>query len=133
VKKLTKKPAKKARKVEAKVKGIEQEIRIQKVSGKPAKITLKKHILGEAPQEKVFYLADGRKLKSLVELTEALENMTEDVFRHHVNEAKNDFSNWINDVFKDKELAQDMKDVRDKADAEIRLLKHFVKKLTSAA
>jgi hypothetical protein len=116
-----------------KVQGYRQEIKIIKESGKPAKITLKKHILGEAPKEKVFYLADGRKLKSLVELTEALENMSEDVFRHHVNAARNDFSAWINDVFKDKDLAQDMKEIRDKADAEIKLLKHFLKKLTSAA
>ena len=116
-----------------KVQGYQQEIKIQKVSGKPAKVTLREHVFGEAPKEKVFYLADGRKVKSLLELTEALENMSEDVFRHHVSAARNDFSNWINDVFKDKELAQDIKDVRDKADAEIRLLKHFVKKLTSAA
>ena len=114
-----------------KVKGYRQEIKIIKESGKPAKVTLKRHIFGEAPKEKVFYLADGRKLKSLAELTDALENMGEDVFRHHVNEARNDFSNWINDVFDDKELAQDIKEIRDKADAEIKLLKHFVKKLTS--
>jgi hypothetical protein len=116
-----------------KVQGYKQEISIQKETGKPAKVTLKEHIFGEAPKEKVFYLADGRKLKNLVELTEALETMGEDVFRHHVNAARNDFSNWINDVFKDKELAQDMKSIKDRSDAEIRLLKHFVKKLTSAA
>lgn len=117
----------------SKVQGYKQEIKIQKESGKPAKITLREHVFGEAPKEKVFYLADGRKVKSLLELTEALESMSEDVFRHHVNAARNDFSNWVNDVFMDKELAQDLKSVRDKADAEIRLLKHFVKKLTSAA
>jgi hypothetical protein len=131
VNKVKKSPRKKADK--PKVQGYQQEIKIQKESGKPAKVTVREHVFGEAPKEKVFYLADGRKVKSLLELTEALENMSEDVFRHHVSAARNDFSNWINDVFKDKELAQDIKGVRDRADAEIRLLKHFVKKLTSAA
>jgi hypothetical protein len=132
VNKLAKKIHKK-KAAKPKVKGYRQEISIQKVSGKPAKVTLKEHVFGEAPREKVFYLADGRKLKNLVELTEALETMHEDVFRHHVNDARNDFSNWINDVFKDRELAQEMKSIRDRSDAEIRLLKHFVKKLTSEA
>ena len=117
----------------AQIKGVKQEISIQKETGKPAKVVLKSQIFGKAPEEKVFYLKDGRKLKSLVELTEALESMSEDVFRHHVNEARNDFSNWIKDVFKDEELAKDIKDIRDRTDAEIRLLKHFVKKLSSAA
>jgi hypothetical protein len=121
------------KKAKPQIKGYRREISIQKVSGKPAKVTLKEHVFGEAPKEKVFYLADGRKVKSLLELTDAFENMSEDVFRHHVNAARNDFSNWINDVFRDRELAQEMRELRDRSDAEIKLLKHFVKKLTSEA
>ena len=116
----------------AQIKGVSQEIRIQKETGKPAKVVLKRQIFGKAPEEKVFYLKDGRKLSSLLELTEAFESMAEDTFRHHVNETRNDFSKWIKDVFKDEELAKDIQDIKDKGDAEIRLLKHFVKKLSSA-
>ena len=115
-----------------KIKGLKQQVKIEKTTGKPAKITIKKQVFGEAPEEKIFYLADGKKLKNLMQLTAAFEDMTEDVFRHHVNDMKNDFSNWINDVFKDEELAKDIKDIKDRTDAEIRMLKHFVKKLTAA-
>jgi len=132
-KKMIKKEQKKAPAKKAETKGFKQEISIKKESGKPAKIVVKKQVFSQAPEEKVFYLKDGRKIKNLLELTEAFESMTEDVFRHHVNEMRNDFSTWVNDVFEDKDLAKDIQDIRDKTDAEIRLLKHFVKKLTSAA
>lgn len=95
-------------------------------------VTIKRQVLGEAPEEYHFVLADGKKLKSLYDLANALGKMTEDTFKHHVTEARNDFSNWINDVFKDEELAKDIQDIKDRTDAELRLLKHFVKRLTSA-
>lgn len=127
-----KKTVKKRAKKNTKVRGIQQSIKIVKKTGKPAKIVMKKQILGEAPKEKVFYLKDGRKLRNVLELTEAFEDMTEDVFKHHVNDMKNDFSSWVEHVMEDKELAKDIKDIKDKSDAEIRLLKHIVKKLTSS-
>ncbi|MBW2992132.1 hypothetical protein KY345_02850 [Candidatus Woesearchaeota archaeon] len=131
---MKKKISKKSkRSPQKKIKGYRHEIKVVKKSGKPAKVVLKKQVLGQAPEEKVFYLKDGRKLKNILELTEAFESMSEDVFRHHVNEMRNDFSSWVGDVLDDKELAEDIKDIRDRTDAEIRLLKHIVKKLTSAA
>jgi hypothetical protein len=53
-----------------------------------------------------FYLFDGRVIKSKKELTEALKNMNDGVFFHHVNSNNNDFANWLRDVFKEKALAQ---------------------------
>jgi len=128
VKSVKKSPQKSAAKAEA----VKQVIKIEKRGEKPAKVTVRKEIFGEAPEEKVFFLADGRRLKNLMELIDAFENMGDEVFRHHVNEAKNDFSKWINDVFKDEELADDMKKVENKVQAEIKMLKHIVKELTSA-
>ena len=43
--------------------------------------------------EQYFMLQDGRELKSLADLYKALGSMPRDVFRHHVNESKNDFKN----------------------------------------
>jgi len=37
---------------------------------------------------------------------ESLEDMDQDLFSFHVNEQNNDFSNWIRDVFGEKELAR---------------------------
>ena len=55
--------------------------------------------------EECFRLSNGRILKNLYELMNALESMDDDTFRYHVNKNKNDFENWIRYVFKDGELA----------------------------
>jgi len=40
-------------------------------------------------------LKDGRLIKNLVELTQMLTDMDDETFNHHVNDAKNDFYEWI--------------------------------------
>ena len=64
--------------------------------------------LGDVPEEKRFWCHDGRYLKNLEELEIALEQMTEETFRYHSNEAKTDFSNWVRDVIGDEKLAKDL-------------------------
>ena len=61
--------------------------------------------LGNVPAEHAFVLLNGPKINNLYELAEALENIKETSFRHHVTGQKNDFSNWIRDVVGDSELA----------------------------
>jgi hypothetical protein len=85
--------------------------------------------LKKAPAEKEFILIDGRRLKDIKELAFALGDMADNVFWHHVNDARNDFVNWVNDVFEDKELAESMKNARDRISAQITVLKHMVNKL----
>ena len=65
--------------------------------------------LGDVPQDKQFWCSDGRILKNLPELKVALEQMTEETFLYHSNEAKSDFSNWVRDVIGDDELAADLR------------------------
>ncbi len=55
--------------------------------------------------EHYFVLNDGRIIKSLEELTLFLKDMDHKTFTYHVNDQKNDFSNWIRYVFKAKKLA----------------------------
>ena len=64
--------------------------------------------LGNVSQEKQFWCHDGRYLKNLQELEVALEQMTEETFRYHSNEAKSDFSNWVRDVIGDEKLSRDL-------------------------
>jgi hypothetical protein len=64
--------------------------------------------LADVPQEHVFWCRDGRILKNLRELCDALGAMSDDTFTYHVNAAKNDFSNWVKDVIKDDALAGDL-------------------------
>ncbi len=64
------------------------------------------------PAEKFFYVRDGQVLKSLHELPAALRVMSDETFRHHVNEEKNDFYNWTLHVFQHSSLARKIKSVR---------------------
>jgi hypothetical protein len=43
--------------------------------------------------------------------------MTEDSYRHHVTPLKNDFSNWVRDVFGDDKLANDLTRFANRAEA----------------
>jgi hypothetical protein len=66
--------------------------------------------LGDVPEEKRFWCIDGRYFKNLEELKAALEQMEYETYKHHSNEAKTDFSNWVRDVIGDEKLAQDLLD-----------------------
>jgi hypothetical protein len=88
-----------------------------------------KKVLGKAPEEYAFVLADGRKLQSLHELGSALRDMSDDVFRHHVNEWRNDFSSWVKEVFDEPELADELKSINSKLEAEVVLLRKLVKEM----
>lgn len=65
--------------------------------------------LCDVSQEKQFWCHDGHYLKNLQELGAALEQMTEETFRYHVNETKSDFSNWVWDVIGDEKLSRDLR------------------------
>jgi hypothetical protein len=65
--------------------------------------------LGEVPEEKRFWVADGRYLSSLEELKAALEGMADETFLAHSNENKSDFSVWVKEVIGDDKLASDLK------------------------
>src|SRR3989344_780418 len=92
-------------------------------------VIIKKKILGEAPEEHHFVVADGKKLKNVLELADALETMSEEIFRHHANEFKNDFSSWVRDVFYDHSLAEDIGRAKNRLETQIAILRRMVKEL----
>ncbi|MGV8152576.1 MAG: hypothetical protein ACP5OG_05835 [Candidatus Nanoarchaeia archaeon] len=53
-----------------------------------------------------FYLCNGDVLKNKKELLSSLKNMNDSVFYHHVTPERNDFANWIKDVFKESALSE---------------------------
>ena len=67
----------------------------------------RKYLCDAAP-EKCFWVNNGPVLKNLDELANALPEINDEAFHHHVNSDKNDFSSWINDVIGDKKLANDL-------------------------
>jgi len=68
-----------------------------------------------APEENVFWCSDGKVFRNLQELASALETMDDETFSHHANNERNDFSNWIADVFSEKKLAFQIKNMKSPA------------------
>lgn len=93
------------------------------------KICIKRKILGQAPQEQCFILQDGRKMRTVYHLIDELETMSDTVFKDHVNSFKNDFANWIDHVFHDKNLAEEMREAETRMDIQLTLLKELVREL----
>ncbi len=65
-------------------------------------------VLGDVPEGKAFWLCDNTNIKSVPELYERLKDMPKEVFESHVNNEKNDFAAWINDVQQDEKLAKEL-------------------------
>jgi len=108
------------------------ETAVKSSSKKPlqtVEVIIRKKVLGEAPEEHHFVVADGRKLKNIIELADALETMSEEIFSHHVNDFKNDFSTWVKDVFYDHSLAEDMSRAKNRLEMQIAILRRLVKEL----
>jgi hypothetical protein len=68
----------------------------------------------DLPEHRWFYFKHGRKASNIAELKSALENMNDTEFRHHVNNDKNDFASWVQDVFGEEKLARNMREVSDR-------------------
>ena len=98
---------------------------IKKVEILPKLKTEKHELYVEITPEKQFALCDGRIIKDLKQLAELLKNIDDDVFYHHVNEFKNDFATWINDVFKDENLAEEIGEIKDKIEMRAEIYKHL--------
>ena len=76
-----------------------------------------KRLLAKVPEEYVFRCCDGRVLRDMKELGEALTSMTEETFAYHSNEEKKDFSNWVKDIIRDDKLARDLGKSASRAEA----------------
>lgn len=61
-----------------------------------------------------FWCNDGRILRNLYDLAKALDEMSDEVFKYHANNEKNDFSNWVGEVLLDPGLAKALKSAKSK-------------------
>ncbi|MFW6220420.1 MAG: hypothetical protein ACOC3X_01980 [Nanoarchaeota archaeon] len=77
---------------------------------KPIKLSFKnaQKLFKKLPKNLRFLLINGREINNLMELYHELNNMDETTFNYHVNEHKNDFKKWINDVLNEKEIAKEL-------------------------
>jgi hypothetical protein len=91
---------------------------------------VKKHSLYiDVTPDKYFVLCDGRKIKNAKELADILQLISDDMYKYHVTDSKNDFSNWINDVFGEFELAKKMRPVRNRLEMSIEIYRNMFDKL----
>lgn len=74
-------------------------------------------VLGDTSGDKCFFCRDGCVSKNLQQLAECLDRISEDSYHHHVTPIKNDFSNWVRDVFGDDKLANDLSRCANSAEA----------------
>ena len=65
--------------------------------------------------EKSFYVSDGSVYASLKDLATGLRRMHLDTYGYHANAEKNDFHNWVRDVFGDQKLAKQALTARSQA------------------
>lgn len=63
----------------------------------------------DVPVEHIFHFRDGKKAHNLAALRAALVSMSADEYGHHVDESNNDFANWVEFVYKNKPLADDLR------------------------
>lgn len=80
------------------------------------KITLirAKNLLKVVPQKESFWLCTNQNLRSLNRLAKALDEVSDDVFRYHVNKYKNDFSTWVRDMISDNDFAREISRIKTK-------------------
>jgi hypothetical protein len=64
--------------------------------------------LAKVPEGYVFWCHDGSIFADINELAEGLAAMSDETFAYHSNLEKQDFSNWVRDVIRDEQLANDL-------------------------
>lgn len=77
------------------------------------------------PSEKSFILCDGKSIHNCKELADILVTVSDDIFGYHVTDTKNDFANWINDVFEDHDLAKKISLLKNRIDMGIEIYRHM--------
>jgi len=68
-----------------------------------------------APSDKEFVFHDGSRTRNIAQLVEKIASLSDEQFSEFVNTTKNDFSNWIEFILLDKNLAERMRMEHSKA------------------
>ncbi|MEK6946646.1 MAG: hypothetical protein AABX32_03480 [Nanoarchaeota archaeon] len=85
--------------------------------------------LSDTKPEFYFKLINGKSIKNILGLADDLDKIPDEVLYHHVNPQRNDFSNWLRDIFKQKKLADEISKVQSRLEIQVILLKFIVKQL----
>ncbi len=103
---------------------------IEKQKKSVVKPVAKKYTLFvEVTPDKYFVMCDGRQIKNYRELADILQTINDDMFSYHVNDTRNDFANWITDVFREEDLSKKIHNLRNRLDMSIELYRYLFEKL----
>jgi hypothetical protein len=99
------------------------EVNMAKVKEAKRKITKDQaqKLLGDVPEDKVFWGQNGKVFRNLYELERGLNSMADEAYRYHVNVEKNDFSVWVRQVIGDESLADDLENTQNRLDAAMKV------------
>jgi hypothetical protein len=106
-------------------KSVKTESKTQPVEKTETKAENKKK-LEKVPEAVVFWCHDGQVFRDVQGLLDGFDVMTDEIFDYHVNNDKNDFSCWVQDVIGDYKLAQDLKSVKNKAQAKKKVQQRYI-------
>ena len=93
------------------------------------KDTLQKICYLKVHAEKFFILCTGEPIQQYLQLAHLLDTMADEVFYYHVTESRNDFANWIRDVFNEPQLAMLAAQASSPAALRAILYAHIIKKI----
>ncbi len=62
-------------------------------------------LFADLPKEHRFWLITGSSISSLKELYKSFDSMSDEVFSHHVRQDRNDFADWVKNIYHDHALA----------------------------
>ena len=94
---------------------------------------LAQRILGDIEEGRRFFCSDGKIFSNLEDLRRDIGEMSDEIFFHHVEKGRNDFSNWVRECFGDVRLADgliglDRKSALKKIEARISYVKKYLEK-----
>ncbi len=78
-----------------------------------------KKMLADAPDQRYFYIDKNRVLKNIYDLLDFFSVASQQEFERFVNREKNDFFNWLKDVFENERLAKAMYKARTPGEAKL--------------
>jgi hypothetical protein len=91
----------------------------------PAKQVENKKSLDKVSETVVFWCNDGQIFRDMKGLMDGFDIMSDETFVYHLNDNKNDFSCWVLDIIGDQKLAQDLKTVKNKAQAKKKVQQRY--------
>ena len=89
------------------------------------KVKTKDESMGTGEGDLCFFVNDGKVIQSIGELADVLSEISDETYSYHVNAEKNDFANWVGDVFGHKKLASGLKKVKKKETAAKKVNMHL--------